>query len=249
MGGPLTGRQAVVTGGGAGIGRQICIDLARAGAGVAICDIDEEAAASVAAEIAGAGGTARGYRVDVADFAAVEELCGLIASDMGGIGVLVNNAGITRDRLLLRMTEADFDQVVAVNLKGAFNLTRACARPMMKARWGRIVNISSVIGQMGNAGQANYAAAKAGIIGLTMSTARELAARSITVNAIAPGFIETAMTAKLDQATKEAYVEAIPLGRAGTPEDVASVCLFLASEEAGYVTGQVIRVAGGMLMG
>ncbi|MEN9980140.1 MAG: 3-oxoacyl-ACP reductase FabG, partial [candidate division WOR-3 bacterium] len=169
-------------------------------------------------------------------------------SELGGVQILVNNAGITRDSLLIRMSEDDFDRVLAVNLKGAFNLTKACCRSMMRLRWGRIINISSVIGQMGNAGQSNYAAAKAGLIGFTKSVAKELAIRNITVNAIAPGFIATAMTEKLTPAVRQSYIEAIPLKRAGTPEDVASLCLFLASDEAGYITGQVIRVDGGMLM-
>jgi len=244
----LRGRKAVVTGGGAGIGREIALKFSRAGAAIAVCDVAEETADRVAREIVGAGGQARGYVVDVSDFTAVEAVCGQIAADLGGIDILVNNAGITRDNLLLRMSEDDFDRVVAVNLKGAFNFTKACFRGMMKARWGRIINVSSVIGQMGNAGQANYASAKAGMIGLTKSAAKELAARNVTVNAVAPGFIATAMTEKLDAATREAYVNAIPLKRAGTPEDVANVCLFLASELAGYITGQVIRIDGGMLM-
>jgi 3-oxoacyl-[acyl-carrier protein] reductase len=175
-------------------------------------------------------------------------LCEQVAADFGGIDILVNNAGITRDNLLLRMTEAEFDRVIAVNLKGAFNFTKACFRGMMKSRWGRIINIASVIGQMGNAGQANYAAAKAGIIGLTKSAAKELASRNVTVNAVAPGFIATAMTEKLSAAERETYIAAIPLRRAGTPEDVADVCLFFASELSSYVTGQVLRVDGGLLM-
>uniref|UniRef100_A0A7C4CEY8 3-oxoacyl-[acyl-carrier-protein] reductase n=1 Tax=candidate division WOR-3 bacterium TaxID=2052148 RepID=A0A7C4CEY8_UNCW3 len=241
----LAGKRAIVTGAGAGIGRAIALALARAGATVAACDVVGDAAAAVAAE-AGAG--ARSFQVDVADSEQVRVTCERAVEEMGGVEILVNNAGITRDNLLMRMSDFEFEQVLAVNLKGAFYFTRACARPMMKARWGRIINIASVIGQMGNAGQANYAAAKAGMIGLTKSSAKELAARNITVNAVAPGFIATAMTDKLDPATREAYVKSIPLMRAGTPEDVASVCLFLASDSAGYITGQVIRVDGGMLM-
>jgi 3-oxoacyl-[acyl-carrier protein] reductase len=244
----LTGRKAVVTGAGSGIGREIALAFSRAGAAVAVCDVVKEAADKVAAGIADAGGNARAYAIDVSDFAAVQQLCEHVASDLGGIDILVNNAGITRDNLLLRMSEAEFDRVVAVNLKGAFNFTKACFRGMMKNRWGRIINIASVIGQMGNAGQANYAAAKAGVIGLTKSTARELASRSITVNAVAPGYIATAMTEKLDPAARDAYIAAIPLKRVGTPEDVANVCLFLASEPASYITGQVIRIDGGLLM-
>ncbi len=244
----ISGRKAIVTGGGSGIGREICTRFAKAGATVAVCDVVAESSEAVAAGIRESGGSAQAYAVDVSDFEAVQALCARIAGEMGSIDILVNNAGITRDTLLLRMKEADFDQVLAVNLKGAFNFIKGCARPMMKARRGRIINISSVIGQMGNAGQANYAAAKAGLIGLTKSAARELAPRNITVNAVAPGFIETPMTGKLDQSTREAYVKAIPLGRAGTPADVAGVCLFLSSDAAGYMTGQVLRVAGGMLM-
>jgi len=244
----LNGRVAIVTGAGSGIGRAIAHILAKAGAAVAVCDLIEQAAAQVAQEINQDGGQAKSYTVDVADSGRVNEVVSKIESELGGIHILVNNAGITRDNLLLRMSDEDFDRVLAVNLKGAFNLTRSCCRTMMKARWGRIINISSVIGQMGNAGQANYAAAKAGLIGFTKSVAKELASRNITVNAIAPGFILTAMTVKLDPKVQEQYLQVIPLKRAGTPEDVARLCLFLASEEAGYITGQVIRVDGGMLM-
>ncbi|MFO7675076.1 MAG: 3-oxoacyl-[acyl-carrier-protein] reductase [bacterium] len=244
----LEGRTAIVTGAGAGIGREIARRLAAAGAKVAACDVVAASAEDCAAAIVAAGGTARGYANDVSDTAAVAELCGRVAAELGGIGVLVNNAGITRDGLMMRMTEQDWDMVLAVNLKGAFNFIKICARPMMKERWGRIVNIASVVGQMGNAGQANYSAAKAGMIGLTKSAARELAPRGITVNAVAPGFIETAMTAKLEPATREAYASAIPLGRFGTPGDVAEACLFLCSGAAAYITGQVVRVDGGMLM-
>jgi len=241
----LEGRTAVVTGGAAGIGHEICRHLVEAGAAVAVCDVAADAARETAA---GLGDRARAYSVNVADFAAVQAVHATVEQDLGPVGILVNNAGITRDNLLLRMTEQEFDLVVAVNLKGAFNLTKACYRSMARQRWGRIVNIASVVGQMGNAGQANYASAKAGLIGLTKSTARELAGRGVTVNAVAPGFIETAMTGKLDQATREAYMKAIPLGRFGKADDVASACLFLVSDSAAYITGQVIRVDGGMLM-
>lgn len=244
----LNGKIALVTGGGAGIGRAIARRLAESGATVAVCDLIGESARQVVQEIELAGGRAYGYALDVADNGQVEQVVKQIESELGGVQILVNNAGITRDSLLIRMSEDDFDRVLAVNLKGAFNLTKACCRSMIRERWGRIVNISSVIGQMGNAGQSNYAAAKAGLIGFTKSVAKELAARNITVNAIAPGFIATAMTEKLDPAVRQSYIEAIPLKRAGTPEDVASLCLFLASDEAGYITGQVIRVDGGMLM-
>ncbi|MBN2464642.1 3-oxoacyl-[acyl-carrier-protein] reductase [candidate division WOR-3 bacterium] len=244
----LTGRKAVVTGAGSGIGREIALEFSRAGATVAVCDVVKEAADKVAAEVAGAGAQARAYAIDVSDFAAVQRLCEQVATDLGGIDILVNNAGITRDNLLLRMSEDEFDRVLAVNLKGTFNFTKACFRGMMKGRWGRIINIASIIGQMGNAGQANYAAAKAGIVGFTKSTAKELASRNITVNAIAPGYIATAMTEKLDPAARDAYIAGIPLKRVGTPEDVANLCLFLASELASYITGQVVRVDGGLLM-
>ncbi|HDQ99221.1 MAG TPA: 3-oxoacyl-[acyl-carrier-protein] reductase [candidate division WOR-3 bacterium] len=244
----IEGRTAIVTGAGAGIGREIALRLAGAGAKVAACDVVEEGAQECAAAITAAGGEARAYANDVSDAAAVAELCARAAGELGGIHILINNAGITRDALLLRMSEQDWDAVLAVNLKGAFNFVKACARPMMKERWGRVVNIASVVGQMGNAGQANYAAAKAGMIGLTKSAARELAPRGITVNAVAPGFIETAMTRKLDEQARSAYARAIPLGRFGTPGDVADACLFLCSAAAAYITGQVIRVDGGMLM-
>jgi len=244
----LGGKRTVVTGAGSGIGREIAMRFSAAGAAVALCDVVKEAADKASTEIVAKGGQARVYGVDVSDFAAVQQLCEQVAADIGSIDILVNNAGITRDNLLLRMTEAEFDRVIAVNLKGTFNFTKACFRGMMKNRWGRIINIASVIGQMGNAGQANYAAAKAGIVGFTKSTAKELASRNITVNAVAPGYIATAMTEKLDAAAREAYVSAIPLKRAGTPEDVANVCLFLASELGSYVTGQVLRVDGGLLM-
>jgi 3-oxoacyl-[acyl-carrier protein] reductase len=244
----LAGKRAVVTGAGSGIGREIANRFSAAGAAVAVCDVVKDAADKVAADINGSGGKALAYAVDVSDFGAVQQLCEQVATDLGGIDILVNNAGITRDNLLLRMSEAEFDRVIAVNLKGTFNFTKACFRGLMKNRWGRIINIASVIGQMGNAGQANYAAAKAGVIGLTKSAARELASRNVTVNAVAPGYIATAMTEKLDAAARETYISAIPLKRAGTPEDVANVCLFLASDLASYVTGQVLRVDGGLLM-
>ncbi len=244
----LEGRTALVTGGAAGIGRQIGTRLAEAGAAVAVCDVVAEAARVTADQLAAGGAKARAYAVNVADFAAVQEVQAAVERELGPVGVLVNNAGITRDNLLLRMTEQEFDQVIAVNLKGAFNFTKACFRSMAKQRWGRIVNISSVVGQMGNAGQANYSSAKAGLIGLTKSTAKELAGRGVTVNAVAPGFIETAMTQKLDEATRAAYMKAIPLGRFGKADDVASACLFLVSDSAAYITGQVIRVDGGLLM-
>lgn len=244
----IEGRIAIVTGAGAGIGREIALRLAGAGAKVAACDVVAAGAEECAAAITAAGGMARGYANDVSDAAAVAELVGRIAAELGGVHILINNAGITRDALMLRMSEQDWDAVLAVNLKGAFNFIKTCARPMMKERWGRVVNIASVVGQMGNAGQSNYAAAKAGMIGLTKSAARELAPRGITVNAVAPGFIETAMTHKLDAQVRETYARTIPLGRFGSPGDVAEACLFFCSEAASYITGQVLRVDGGMLM-
>lgn len=244
----LNGKVAVVTGAGSGIGRSIAITLAEAGAQVAVCDLFGERAEAVVEEIKSLGEEAKAYPVDVADFGQVKNTCEEIEQTFNGLHILVNNAGITRDNLLLRMSEDDFDRVIAVNLKGAFNWTKAACRGMIKRGWGRIINISSVIGQMGNAGQANYAAAKAGLLGFTKSVARELAGKAITVNAVAPGFITTPMTEKLDEKTKALYLQTIPLKRAGTPEDVAAVCLFLASDEASYITGQIIRVDGGMLM-
>ena len=244
----LRDKKAIVTGGAAGIGKAIAAHLARAGVHIAVCDVNLEGAQATAAELVTHGIRAQAYKFDVGSFAEVQAAVDRIVVDLGGVDILVNNAGITRDSLLLRMSEEDFDRVVTVSLKGAFNLTKACLRPMMKARWGRIINMASIIGQMGNAGQANYAAAKAGLIGLTKATAKEVASRNITVNAIAPGFIATAMTERLPDDVKENYRKVIPLGRFGTPDDVAMVCRFLASEDASYITGQVIRVDGGLLM-
>lgn len=244
----LKGRKAIITGGAAGIGRAIALVFAREGADVAVTDVNLEGAQATAQDVAALGVKALGYGFDVSSWAEAQATVERIAADIGGVDILVNNAGITRDNLLLRMSEEDWDRVMAVNLKGAFNMTKACLRLMLRARWGRIINIASVIGQMGNAGQANYAAAKGGLIAFTKSTAKELASRNITVNAIAPGFILTAMTERLPPEVKENYRQAIPLGRFGTPEDVAQVCRFLASEAAAYITGQVIRVDGGLLM-
>ncbi len=244
----LEGKVAVVTGAGSGIGKAIAQILAEEKVKVAVCDLIAESVQKTAEELVNNGSEAKPFIVDVANFGAVQDVVTQVEKEFGAIHILINNAGITRDNLLLRMSEEDFDQVIAVNLKGAFNFTKAVCRSMMSLRWGRIINISSVIGEMGNAGQANYAAAKAGLIGFTKSVAKELAGRSITVNAIAPGFITTPMTEKLAPEIREAYIQAIPLKRAGTPVDVASLCLFLVSEEAGYITGQVIRVDGGMLM-
>jgi len=242
-----TKRVAVVTGGGQGIGRAIALRLAVQGANVAVIDLNEETAADVAKEIEAAGGVAGAFRLNVADADAVTEVFGEIADRMGGIHILVNNAGITRDGLLVRMSSDDWDAVLNVNLKGAFNCMKAAARPMMSARWGRIVSISSVIGQAGNVGQANYAAAKAGIIALTKTAAKELAGRNINVNAIAPGFIETPMTAGLSEKVREGLASKILLKRLGSPDDVANLVAFLVSDGGDYITGQTINVDGGMV--
>ncbi|MEO0114555.1 MAG: 3-oxoacyl-[acyl-carrier-protein] reductase [candidate division WOR-3 bacterium] len=244
----LKGKKVIVTGAGSGIGKAIAKRFAEEDCLIAICDINLEAVNLVAKEIEIIGAKAIPYKVDVSSFEEVTTTVNKIAETLGGIEILVNNAGITKDSLLLRMNEQDFDKVIAVNLKGTFNFTKASVKFMIKEGWGRIINISSIIGEMGNAGQANYAAAKAGIIGFTKSIAKELASRNITVNAIAPGFIKTPMTENLPENIKENYRKLIPLGREGLPEDVANLCLFLASDEASYITGQVIRVDGGMLM-
>ncbi len=245
----LTGRVAIVTGGGRGIGRAIATALAGAGAVVVINYRGNSAAAEeTVAAITAAGGSARAAQADVGLAADVERLFKSTLDAHGRVDILVNNAGITRDTLLLRMKEDDFDQVIATNLRGVFLCTKAAFRPMSKQRGGRIINISSVIGLIGNAGQANYAAAKAGIIGFTKSTAREMAPRNITVNAIAPGFIETEMTEVLGEETRKAILESIPLGRLGQPEEVAALACFLASDAAAYITGQTFAIDGGMVM-
>lgn len=244
----LKGKKVIITGAGSGIGKAIARKFAEADALIAVCDISEPAAQMTAKEIEIIGAKAVPYKIDVGNFTEVIETVEKIVQDFGNIEILINNAGITKDALLIRMKEEDFDNVIRVNLKGTFNFTRACAKYLMKERWGRIINIASVIGEMGNVGQANYAAAKAGIIGLTKSTAKELASRNITVNAIAPGFIKTPMTENLPENVIQEYLKLIPVGREGKPEDIASLCLFLASEEASYITGQVIRIDGGMLI-
>lgn len=245
----LENKVALVTGASRGIGRAIALAFAAEGAKVAVNYAGNQAAAeAVRDEITANGGTAMLAQADVADSAAVDGMVGRVAEQLGSLDILVNNAGITRDGLLVRMKDEDWDAVVNTNLKGVFNCSRAACKLMMKRRYGRIVNISSVVGLMGNRGQVNYAAAKAGILGLTKSAARECAARGVTVNAIAPGFIATDMTAVLSDKVKEQLLSGIPLGRLGEPEDIAKAALFLASDCAAYITGQVLSVNGGMLM-
>lgn len=242
----LEGQVAVVTGGGRGIGLAIAHSLAEGGARVVVVDVEEEGARSAARSLPGEGHA--GLRADVTDAEEVQEMVRRVEEEVGPVTVLVNNAGITRDNLLLRMSEEEWDQVLSVNLKGAFNATKAVARGMMKRRSGNVVNIASVIGLMGNAGQANYAASKAGLIGFTKSVAREFASRGVRCNAIAPGFIRTEMTAKLKPEVVEELKSQIPMGSLGDPEDVARVVRFLVGPGAGYITGQVIGVDGGMVM-
>jgi len=244
----LTGQVAVVTGASRGIGRAIALRLGAQGAAVVVTATSVEAAQRTADEIAAAGGKALALKVDVSVSAEVEGLFKDAVAAFGRLDILVNNAGITKDGLLLRMKEADWDAVIDVNLKGAFNCTREAAKTMSKARYGRIINVSSVVGEMGNPGQANYCASKAGMIGLTKSVAKELARRNVTVNAVTPGFIETDMTQELSDKAREALLEQIPMGRLGASDDVAAAVLFLVSEGAAYVTGHVLSVNGGMYM-
>ena len=244
----LNGKIAIVTGASRGIGKAIAQKLAARGATVIINYNGSEARAlEVKASIKAEGGSADVYRCDVSDFSGCEAFIHHVIKTYGRIDILVNNAGITRDGLLMKMSESDFDQVISTNLKGAFNTIRFASRQMLKQRSGRIINMASVVGVSGNAGQANYAASKAGVIGLTKAAAKELASRGITVNAIAPGFIETEMTAVLPDKVKESAVSQIPLGLFGQPEDVANAAAFLASDEARYITGQVLHVDGGMV--
>jgi 3-oxoacyl-[acyl-carrier protein] reductase len=242
----LQGTVAIVTGGSRGIGRAIARVLADAGARVAVVGRNGEKARAAAGELPGDGHA--GYACDVADPAQVNATLKAVESDQGPVSILVNNAGITRDNILLRMKDDEFDEVIAANLKGAFNFTRAVTRGMMKRRSGAILNITSVVGLMGNAGQANYAASKAGLVGLTKSVAKELAGRGIRCNAIAPGFIETDMTDALGETQVEGLLERIPLGALGQADDVANAALFLVSPRARYITGQVLAVDGGMVM-
>ncbi|MCR5447716.1 MAG: 3-oxoacyl-[acyl-carrier-protein] reductase [Schwartzia sp.] len=245
----LDGKCALVTGASRGIGRAIAVKLASEGAKVALNYAGNAAAAEeVKKEIEAAGGQAITVQADVSDPASVEAMIQTVVDAFGQIDILVNNAGITRDGLLIRMKDEDFDAVINTNLKGIFYTTKLVSKLMMKKRFGRIVNMASVVGLTGNAGQTNYAAAKAGVIGFSKSAAKELAARGITVNMVAPGFIETDMTAVIPEKAKEAMMGGIPLGRAGKPEDVANAVLFLVSDQAAYITGQVLKVDGGMVM-
>jgi 3-oxoacyl-[acyl-carrier protein] reductase len=242
----LAEKTAIVTGGSRGIGLAIAEALAQAGARVAVLGRNGERAREAAESLP--GGPHLGLGCDVADPAATREAVAAVEESLGGADILVNNAGITRDNILLRLKDEDWDEVIDTNLKGAFNMTQAVTRGMMKRRDGVILNVSSVVGLMGNAGQTNYAASKAGLFGLTKSVARELASRGVRCNAIAPGFIETEMTAALDEGQTQALRERIPLGRLGTPEDVASLVRFLAGPSASYITGQILTVDGGMVM-
>ena len=244
----LEGKTALVTGASQGIGRACALALAAMGARVALVARNEEKLETVAQEIIAAGGEAKTFVMDVSDEVSIQTTAKAALAHYGSVDILINNAGITRDTLLLRMKRADWDAVMTTNLTGAFLLTQALLNPMLRARWGRIINITSVVARTGQAGQANYAASKAGLIGFTHSMARELAGRSITVNAVAPGYIETAMTAALDDKQRQAFLTHIPLGRAGSDQDVAHAVKFLASPQAGYITGHVLDVNGGLYM-
>jgi len=244
----LSGKTALITGASKGIGKSIAVTLAQQGANIAFTYLSSvEKGLALEQELQQYGVKAKGYRSDASDFNAAEELITSVLTEFGALDIVVNNAGITRDGLLMRMTEENFNEVIRTNLNSVFNITKACQRPMLKQRRGSIINISSVVGVKGNAGQSNYAASKAGIIGFTKSIALELGSRNIRCNAIAPGFIETEMTAVLAEETVKSWREAIPLKRGGTPEDVANAVVFLASDMSAYITGQVLNVDGGML--
>ena len=244
----LSGQIAVVTGSARGIGKTIAMSLAEAGANIVISDLNVEAGIETVDEIKAMGRESIWIEADVSKSDQASLLIETTQEKFGRLDILVNNAGITRDNLLMRMSEDEWDSVIAVNLKGTYNCIRAATKLFIKQRVGRIINIASVVGQMGNAGQANYAASKAGVIGLTKSVAKELAARNILVNAVAPGFIETAMKEKLPEKAREALIKLIPLAKLGQPEDVAKVVLFLSSDRSSYITGQVINIDGGMVM-
>jgi 3-oxoacyl-[acyl-carrier protein] reductase len=244
----LSDKIAIVTGGSQGIGKAITETLAVAGAHVIIANRNADKARDTVDELKGKGLSVEARSLDVSQMAEVERFIKQVASDFGKIDIIVNNAGITRDNLIMRLKEEDWDQVIDINLKGTFNMIKSTSRIMMKARQGRIINITSVVGLTGNAGQSNYAASKAGIIGLTKSLAKELSSRGITVNAVAPGYIESDMTSEISDDAKALFLTNIPLGRPGTGEDVAKAVCFLASEDSGYITGQTLNVDGGMVM-
>lgn len=247
--GLLENKVVLITGASRGIGRSIASECVKQGAKVAFTYLSSaEKAKALEDELTANGGVAKGFKSDASDFDQAQELVEEVVKEFGTVDVLVNNAGITRDTLLMRMTEEQWDEVINTNLKSAFNLTKAVIRPMLKARAGSIVNMSSVVGVSGNAGQANYAASKAGLIGFTKSVAQELGSRNIRCNAIAPGFIETEMTGALDEKVVQEWRDSIPLKRGGTPEDVANLTVFLASDMSAYITGQTVNVCGGMLM-
>ena len=246
---PSSPRIALVTGASQGIGRAIALRLAAQGAHVALAARSADKLEAAVAEITAAGGTAKAFALDIASEDSIKACAKDVVAHFGRLEILVNNAGITRDMLAMRMKRHDWDDVLTTNLTGAFLLTQACMQPMLKARWGRVINITSIVGQTGQAGQSNYAASKAGLIGLTKSIARELAGRAITVNAVAPGYIETAMTAVLNGEQRNAMLAHVPAGRAGTPEEIAAAVAFLASEDAAYITGHTLDVNGGMYMG
>lgn len=244
----LEGKRVLITGAAQGIGKSIALQMAREGAELAISDINLELAATTAKEVESLGRKAIAIEGNVADSKSADDMVSKMIEALGGIDILVNNAGITRDTLLMRMKDEDWDAVINVNLKGTFNCMRAAVKPMARQRYGKIINIASIVGLMGNAGQANYAASKAGVIGLTKTAAREYAARGININAVAPGFIATAMTDAIPEKARDELIAQIPMGKLGCADDVAGAVLFLASEASSYITGQVLSVNGGMYM-